>query len=32
MTHGKTNNKSPRRINQKATKQRRVRLTPEPPP
>ena len=30
MTHGKTYNKSPRRINHK--KQRRVRLTPGPPP
>ena len=30
MAHGKTYNKSPRRINHKATK--RVRLTPGPPP
>ena len=29
MTHGKTYNKSPRRIN---TKQQRIRLTPGPPP
>ena len=32
MTHGKTYNKSPCRINHKTTKQQRVRLTPGPPP